>query len=93
MLLLYLIISYYCIFIEYVDSLFCSEIDHDLSGDTQLGLTNDKEEGKLDYWREDTMLHAFHAMFHRLFDGIKNVGQYPYIGAMFWYAHEQFLRR
>merc|ERR1712215_642302 len=29
-------------------------------------LTNDPEEEKLDYWREDTLLHVFHSLFHKL---------------------------
>ena len=55
-------------------------------------LTNDAEEARLDYWREDTLLHVFHDLFHKLHDtDITNrLGRN---GELFWYTHQQLVRR
>ena len=50
-------------------------------------LPNDPEEAKLDYWREDAMLHVFHSLWHKLTLGRRRPVEY------FVYAHQQMLRR
>ena len=34
-------------------------------------LSHDPTEAKLSYYREETLLHAFHTLFHKLYVGLK----------------------
>ena len=59
-------------------------------------LSEDPDEAKLDYWREDSLFHAFHALLHRIWDRLENDTssdhfERPY--ELFFYAHSQMVRR
>ena len=57
-------------------------------------MTSDPEESKLDYWREDSCLHVFHTLFHRLYDYKTNLRpRWHRSDELFWYAHQQMVRR
>ena len=59
-------------------------------------LTDDPEEAKLDYWREDSLFHAFHALFHTIWNklaGEKPPNNFPRTFELFFYAHQQMNRR
>merc|ERR1712142_1433831 len=59
---------------------------HDLSKNSN-PLSNDPEERKLHYYREDSLYHAFHKTLHTL------QRPHPRRYEHFWYAHQQMIRR
>jgi len=59
---------------------------YDLSSNVE-PLSNDREERKLYYYREDPMYHAFHHLLHSLQQ------TQPREWEQFWYAHQQMMRR
>ena len=61
---------------------------HDLSRNDEQ-LSHDPEERKLYYYREDSMYHVFHYLLHMLQDTRENPREYE----LFWYAHQQMMRR
>ena len=70
--------------------------DHDLIKDDHESLTDDPEEAKLDYWREDSLFHAFHVNFHKIWDVYKldeSSTRFKRTFELFFYAHQQMVRR
>jgi len=68
---------------------------HDTTGiglESDIHLSNDPEETKLDYHREDSLFHAFHALFHRVFESLVK-RKYSRSFELFFYTHQQILRR
>merc|ERR1719153_1708739 len=66
---------------------------HDTTGfETSIQLSSDPEEAKLDYFREDSLFHAFHALFHRIFDSLIQ-RKYARVFELFFYTHQQMMRR
>jgi len=67
--------------------------------DTSKSLTDDPEEAKLDYWREDSLFHAFHVLLHKIFDKQKKDtldnrdDRFKRTFELFFYAHQQMTRR
>ena len=59
---------------------------HDLSINDEK-LSHDPEERKLYYYREDSMYHVFHRLLHMLQQ------DHPRRHELFWYAHQQMMRR
>ena len=59
---------------------------HDLSRNDEK-LSHDQEERKLYYYREDSMYHVFHRLLHML----QRTHRRRY--ELFWYAHQQMMRR
>ena len=64
---------------------------------TRVTKSNSPEEEKWSLFREDTLLHAFHSMFHLIFsgheDGAKKGKKKPRLHELFWYTHQQIQRR
>ena len=57
-------------------------------------LSNDPDEAKWDYFREESLLHVFHSLLHKVWDGEVTSGQLATrIHELFFYAHQQFIRR
>ena len=57
-------------------------------------LSNDPDEAKWDYFREESLLHVFHSLLHKVWDGGITSGQLATrIHELFFYAHQQFIRR
>ena len=57
-------------------------------------LTNDPQEALWDYFREDSLLHVFHTLLHKVWEGGLMSEQMPdRIYELFFYAHQQLLRR
>lgn len=72
---------------------FRSDGTHELEDD-HIFLSNDPEESKWDYFREDSLLHVFHTLLHKVWEGGKMSNQLPgRIHELFFYAHQQLLRR
>merc|ERR1712142_698647 len=74
-------------------------VDQDLSRNYN-PRSNDPEERKLYYYREDSVYHVFHYILHLVQIAkscTKNCGwpnvQWPRVNEMFWYAHQQMMRR
>merc|ERR1712142_325718 len=67
-------------------SLYIPRSVHDLSTNYN-PLSNDPDERKLHYYREDSLFHAFHSLLHTLQQN------HPRQYELFWYAHQQMLRR
>ena len=75
------------------DISFCREGKHDTTGlEATTRLSSDPEEAKLDYHREDSLFHAFHALFHRIFDSLIQ-RKYTRVFELFFYTHQQMMRR
>ena len=75
------------------DIYFCREGKHDTTGlEATTRLSSDPEEAKLDYHREDSLFHAFHALFHRIFDSLIQ-RKYTRVFELFFYTHQQMMRR
>ena len=75
---------------------FLRNIDHDLISAGQTSLTDDPEEAKLDYWREDSLFHAFHVTFHKIWDRYaldESSNRFERTFELFFYAHQQMQRR
>ena len=53
-------------------------------------LSEDPEEQKMYYYREDIMYHMFHSLLH---SAIKNTESRSRNKEQFWYAHQQMMRR
>ena len=69
---------------------------HDLTSNRGQNYSND-DDGKWSYFREESLLHVWHALLHKLFSA---VNQSPDRGSLegrsyelFFYAHKQFLNR
>merc|ERR1712142_427 len=72
-------------------TLYIMDGDHNT---TQMQLSNDPEESKLDYHREDSLYHTFHALFHQIHGyHLSDHIRYPRAYELFFYAHQQMLRR
>ena len=57
-------------------------------------LSNDPDEAKWDYFREESLLHVFHSLLHKVWDGGISSGQLATrMHELFFYAHQQFIRR
>ena len=67
--------------------------DHDLINDNQESASDDPIEAKLDYWREDTLLHAFHTNFHKIEAWLTEFSNFSRTYELFAYTHQQMLRR
>ena len=71
---------------------FRSNRNHDVRESESL--SNDKEDAKWDYFRECSMLHVFHSLFHKVWESGKlSGGLNGRIHELFFYAHQQLLRR
>ena len=78
------------------DPLSSSKEDHDLNKPGHVSLTEDPEEAKLDYWREDSLFHAFHSLLHTVWGHLaeeKQPNNFPRTYELFFYAHQQMTRR
>ena len=69
-----------------------SDRNHDLHNIDHESLSEDQEEAKLDYFREDSLLHAFHALLHRTWERLE-LEKYERRYELFFYAHQQMIRR
>ena len=81
--------SDYSLFIPFED-------DHDLTKDDHESLTDDPEEAKLDYWREDSLFHSFHVNFHKIWDVYafdESSNRFERTFELFFYTHQQMVRR
>ena len=70
--------------------------DHDLRKLDQEHLSGDPEQAKLDYWREESLFHAFHVLFHELWNRIKedvSPDRFKRTFELFFYTHQQMVRR
>jgi hypothetical protein len=70
--------------------------DHDLRKLDQEHLSGDPEQAKLDYWREESLFHAFHVLFHKLWNRLKkddSQDRFTRTFELFFYAHQQMVRR
>jgi len=70
--------------------------DHDLIKDGHVSLSDDPVEAKLDYWREDSLFHAFHTLLHKTWGVLaeeKPSKRFPRTFELFFYAHQQMVRR
>jgi len=66
-------------------------------------MTGDREERKLEYWREDPLLHVFHTTLHVLELAMKlenwedrrenREKSWPRLYEQFWFAHAQLIKR
>ena len=73
--------------------------DIDANRDT---LSSDPEDAKWDHFREDTLFHGFHVLLHQIHSA-RTPANPPSIGVppespprlweIFWYAHQQQIRR
>merc|ERR1712142_399242 len=70
--------------------------NHNLQQSAKDSLSDDPEEAKLDYWREDSLFHAFHALLHKTWDGLAEAShtqRYSRTFELFFHAHQQMVRR
>merc|ERR1712142_1248941 len=73
--------------------------NHNLQQSAKDSLSDDPEEAKLDYWREDSLFHAFHVLLHKIFDKQKKDtldnrdDRFKRTFELFFYAHQQMTRR
>ena len=73
----------------------CRAGNHDTTGiglESSIQLSSDPEETKLDYHREDTMLHVYHELFHSIFAAVQ-IQVFPRKYELFFYMHQQMMRR
>ena len=71
---------------------FRSNRNHDVRESESL--SNNNEDAKWDYFRECSMLHVFHSLFHKVWESGKlSGGLNGRIHELFFYAHQQLLRR
>ena len=68
------------------------------SGHHRLGkinqeLSRDPADARWDYFREDSLLHVFHSLLHKVWDAIKDNGRFSRTFELFFYTHQQLLRR
>ena len=54
-------------------------------------LSNNPEDAAWDQWREETLLHVFHTLFHQVWDAARPTLARSY--EQFFYTHQQLLRR
>ena len=86
----------YLVEIIFWSILFFSIRDHDLSKPGHESLTDDPEEAKLDYWREDSLFHAFHVLLHKIWNKLaedRSFRRFNRTFELFFYAHQQMVRR
>ena len=55
-------------------------------------LSNNPEDVKWDHFREETLLHVFHTLLHKVFDASVKSGV-PRVFELFFYTHQQLMRR
>lgn len=70
--------------------------DHDLNAGNHASPTADPVEAKLDYWREDSLFHAFHALLHKLWSRLAEDTsplRFRRTFELFFYTHQQMVRR
>lgn len=61
--------------------------------------SNNPDDSKWDYFREDMMIHVFHSQLHKIVEGYMETSQnqifelHGRVFSLFFYTHQQFLRR
>merc|ERR1719244_2072647 len=55
--------------------------------------SSDPRDAQTDHFREESLLHVFHTLFHKLFRGMDDRQVYPRANEQFFYLHSQLLRR
>ena len=83
-------------FIDFVTVITSRQKDHDLLETGHEPLSDDPEEAKLDYWREDSLFHAFHALLHQTWDRLamdNSPDRFNRTFELFFYAHREMVRR
>ena len=54
--------------------------------------SNDPEDAKWNHWREESLLHVFHTLLHKVWEA-KCAASEPRCNELFFYSHQQFMRR
>ena len=70
----------------------CRSGEHRLEEANQ-ELSHDPADAGWDYFREDSLLHVFHSLLHKVWDAIKDNGRFSRTFELFFYTHQQLLRR
>ena len=55
--------------------------------------SNYKRDSEWDFFREDTHFHVFHVILHQVFQANRIANTHKRLNEMFWYAHQQIVRR
>ena len=55
--------------------------------------SNYKRDWEWDSFREDSHFQAFHVILHKVFQANRISNTYRRLNEMFWYAHQQIVRR
>ena len=56
-------------------------------------LSSDPADARWDYFREESLLHVFHSLLHKVWEAIKQDGRFSRTFELFFYTHQQLLRR
>ena len=73
--------------------LYFSGGSHDLIEDNKEHLSHDPEDAKWDYFREESLLHVFHSLLHKTWEGNIKANESNRLHELFFYAHQQMIRR